>query len=266
MTHILAAIDDTPAADAVLRTARGIGEMVGATCRAIHVAPTGRCASEFLADVDADELIVVSGDVGAEIERAAREPEVIMVVVGARSTIDGPAPVGHIASAVIERASKPVVVVPPRDGSPVRHVRRVLIPLEGTEESSLPLVDPIAMLTDAGAGPIALHVLDASHLPRFWDDAAHNLESYATEFIARWWQGPPIGDLELRRGSASTAIIDVARNHDVDLIALGWSQDLSPGHASVVRSVLTDATVPVLLIPTRASVAARSSAASLPPR
>ncbi|ATL69319.1 hypothetical protein CRH09_27220 [Nocardia terpenica] len=34
-----------------------------------------------------------------------------------------------------------------------------------------------------------------------------------------------------------------------DLIILGWSQRLEPGHAPTVRRTVTEATVPVMLIP-----------------
>jgi hypothetical protein len=35
---------------------------------------------------------------------------------------------------------------------------------------------------------------------------------------------------------------------DVDMIALSWAQNASPGHAAIVKSVLANAQVPVLLV------------------
>jgi hypothetical protein len=44
----------------------------------------------------------------------------------------------------------------------------------------------------------------------------------------------------------------VADEHDCDLIALGWSQELAPGRAVVVRETLQRSRRPVFLVPVRA--------------
>jgi hypothetical protein len=41
----------------------------------------------------------------------------------------------------------------------------------------------------------------------------------------------------------------VAADEAVDMVALSWSQDASPGHAEVVREVVSRSAVPVMLVP-----------------
>jgi len=70
------------------------------------------------------------------------------------------------------------------------------------------------------------------------------------EFVARHCpEGVPIVSVELRLGLPGEQIPDVAAEVGADMIALGWAQDLSPGHAAVVQRVLGATKVPVLLLP-----------------
>jgi hypothetical protein len=55
--------------------------------------------------------------------------------------------------------------------------------------------------------------------------------------------------LETRPGPTVLALLDLAASEDVDVIALGWRQNLAPEHATVVREVLQRARRPVALIP-----------------
>jgi hypothetical protein len=55
--------------------------------------------------------------------------------------------------------------------------------------------------------------------------------------------------LETRPGPTVLALLDVAAAEDVDVIALGWRQNLAPDRAVVVREVLQRARRPVALVP-----------------
>jgi len=57
--------------------------------------------------------------------------------------------------------------------------------------------------------------------------------------------------LETRVGRTDELVPLVAAECDCDLIALGWSRELGPGRARVVRSTLERSRVPVALIPVR---------------
>jgi nucleotide-binding universal stress UspA family protein len=245
---VLAAIDDTAGAERVLATGRTFAEMLGVPARAMHVTAAPGALVDLPADLLDEDVLLVPGDPAAEIVAAADDPDVVLAVIGSRNRLDGPRPAGHVATAVVERSRKPVVVVPPSvSGS--RPIRRVLVPLEGSTASSLTVADPLAELIRAGVEPIALHVFDERTVPRFWDDAAHARASYAHEFRTRWCRDPAISELRLRRGRPAATVLDFAEREPIDLIAIAWGQDLGPGRADLARTVLGEADVPVLLVP-----------------
>ena len=249
MTVVLAAVDLKPTGRFVGRAARQLAQALDADCRAVFVRAAGSVEVPQLDDVRPCELVCVEGDPAKEIERAAADPSVVMVVVGARGAPGGPTPAGHVATAVVERARKPVVVVPAEPTRDVGRLDRVLIPLEGTTATSAPIVGIIGRLADAGVVPIVLHVFDVHTVPHFWDHVAHSAPCYALEFEARWWQAAHPVEVLLQRGEPARTVLEVAEQQDVDLIMLGWAQDLSPGHAAVVRRAIAHAHVPVLLVP-----------------
>lgn len=250
MTSILAALDTSPAAGAVLATAREVAGLLHLPCRAIHVTETP-AGTPDLGHVDHHDIAldIVAGDTVAALVDAVAQPDVTLVVLGSRSRPAGALPAGHIATAIVERADKPVVVVPPAlDGGP-RPIRRALVPLEGTAETSAAITSALRLLTDAGVELVVLHVFETETVPRFWDSPAHARASYASEFLARWCDEPSVAELRLRRGSPPATIVEVAELEDVDLIALGWAQTLRPGRARIVRAALAQNRVPVLLVP-----------------
>jgi nucleotide-binding universal stress UspA family protein len=65
----------------------------------------------------------------------------------------------------------------------------------------------------------------------------------------RTFEARPGARLELRSGVAGEQVVDVAMAEQVDLIALGWSQRLDAGRARTVRRTVTEASVPVMLVP-----------------
>ena len=94
-----------------------------------------------------------------------------------------------------------------------------------------------------------LHVFTAATIPPVMDRPNRDLAMWGSEFLAR--HCPNASRIELRTGSIASRVNDVCREEHADLIVLSWSQNSSPGRATVVRDVLTHATVPVLLIPAR---------------
>lgn len=256
MTVILAAVDDSDVALPVLTTARTLADQISGNLRAVHVREPPSPAAGMAASaakglgIPLEEL---DGDPVEALVAVVASPEVALVVVGARGSPEGPRPCGHVALAVAERSDTPVVVVPP-DGArdPGAPIRRAIVPLEGTRESSDAVTAPLRALRDAGVEVTVVHVFDADTVPRFWDQSSYAEESFAAEFAACW-----CGDVDvpvrLRRGAAGNVVLDVAEVEEADVIVLGWSQDLSPGRARVVHAVLDRACIPVLLVPVHGS-------------
>jgi len=95
---------------------------------------------------------------------------------------------------------------------------------------------------------VALHVFDKGTTPRFLDRPEHDIDAWTREFLARYCSEPG-SRLELRAGRTGHHVVDAAEGEDADMIALTWSQDLSPGRAAVVREALARTCLPLLLVP-----------------
>lgn len=259
MNTVLAAIDDSTAAAPVLAVAQAMARILDTSLEVLHVQEGDKATAAAVAEQGGVDLHVVEGDPVAQIVEAAALPSVVLVVVGTRGHPSGPRPAGHIAMHVAERSNTPVLVVPPDFDPPDvdQPIRRALIPLEGSPESTDAVAASLQRLAAAGVELIGVHVFNDTSVPRFWDEPGHAEQSWAAEFADRWCTEAGL-DLHLRRGAAPQTIVDVADAEKVDLIALGWSQDLSPGRADVVRTALTHSCVPVLLVPV--TTAARSVA------
>jgi nucleotide-binding universal stress UspA family protein len=147
---------------------------------------------------------------------------------------------------IIRRASKPVVAIPP--GVVVdQPLRTVLVPLDGREESSLAVAPVAARLLAAGLVLGAVHVLEASTMPEFCDQAAHDPPAWSSEFLRRHL--PDGVHLDVRSGRPAEEVLDEASRSGADLILLAWSQSLADERARVVRKALSGP-LPVMLVGT----------------
>jgi nucleotide-binding universal stress UspA family protein len=179
------------------------------------------------------------------------DPRVIAAVFGARATPGGRRPVGRTALRVLEQAHKPIVVVPPEAvGVSPRPFRRLLVPLEGSEQSARPVVESLYPLIVSAPELVVLHVFTSATVPRSLDRYGRDLALWGDEFLARFC--PEATRIELRAGSVGDRVAEVCREQDVDLVVLSWSQESSLGRAVVIRDVLGRSTIPVLLLPVRA--------------
>lgn len=159
---------------------------------------------------------------------------------------------GDIAAALCWRvaraATKPIALVP-RRATPERTViGRVLLPLDGTPESAAAVAPTMELFASTGADLVVLHVFERSNVPKFWDQATHAQRAWESEFLSRHCPHGGVR-MELRTGLPGQNILDVAVDERVDLITLGWSQQVDPGRARTVRRIVADADVPVLLLP-----------------
>lgn len=244
---ILAAIDNSAAARPVLETAAAIAPFSGGVIRAFHVRSNGAQTVRAAAQAAGVELVETHGNPVKEIIEAARAVDVVAVVLGSRGA-PGVHYVGPVPAAVLEHVNKPVVVVPP-DVERVTGISRVLVPLETEPRTSRSLEPSIRQAREAHLDVVLLHVFDEQSLPRF-SDHQYETETWIEEFGARY--APLAGHdvrIELRVGRPAETVLEVAREIGADLIAIGWSLDLSPGHATVVRTALEHSPVPLLLVP-----------------
>ncbi|MEJ7786924.1 MAG: universal stress protein [Solirubrobacteraceae bacterium] len=247
---MLAAIDAGPCARMVVETALSVADFFEGSVVALHVREKGSDIALEAAHAAGVELLETDGSPIEGIITAAEDPRVVAVVLGARAVHGGPRPAGHVALEVITRVNKPVVVVPP-DWTTRARIARVLIPLEGTDESSQAIADTIALARRRDIEFVVLHVHAPETVPAFEDQPHHEVPAWEGEFVARF-VSVPHADVEViqRVGVAADRIVAVAGDVEADLIALGWNQNLAPGRARVVREALIHS-IPVLLVPTR---------------
>lgn len=247
---VLAALDDSATASAVVAVARAFAGIVGARVDGIHVVERGLTATP----PPATPVRVVTGDVVTELVRAADDPAVVALVVGARDRRrpGDDRPVGHVALALLARVRVPLVVVPPDVHAPDR-LHRMLVPLDGTMATAQRARAAIDLATTAGLEVTVIHVCEPDRMPMFADQPQHETHAFAHAFLARYAPGAPV-HLELRIGPPADEVLAAAEALDADLLALAWAQILDPGRARVVRRLLAHSPVPLLLLPLAAPV------------
>jgi hypothetical protein len=250
---VVAALDNSVAAAPVLDAARAFAALLGTDVGALHVHVDGTRTITELTEASGVPLRIVEGEVVDALRHAAADDAVAALVIGARATPGSTRPVGTTALDVLRAAEKAVVIVPP-DAARVRRLHRILVPLEGTISSSLAPRAVFRLARDVDIDVVVVHVRDERSLPAFTDQPQHETRAWTEEFLARYcpWG---IGDVrvDVRVGRRDEQILAAVSANDVDLIALGWSQQLAAGRAPVVRAVLERAHVPVLLIPVHLS-------------
>lgn len=249
MRSILAALDASAVARPVMEAAVALAELTGAEVRAVHVGGAGSSeVPQWLASRGAVPLKIVEGPVEAGLLDEIADPGVIAAVLGARGTPAGRRPAGRTAVRVLERARKPMLVVPPEAvWDPSRRFCRLLIPLEGTHATSRSVSDGLMPLLRSDVELVILHVFTAETTPKVLDRPVRDLEMLGAEFLAT--QLPGATRVEMHSGPVGATVADVCERDGADLVVLSWSQDSSPGRAAVIRDVLGHSVVPVLLLP-----------------
>ncbi|GEM_PF-553974 len=247
--RVLACVDGGPTTGRVLTAGRAAARLLGTGFDPVMVVepdgpnpPPGIRTVELPAAANASVPEVLLGLVS--------EPDVILAVVGVRATEVGARPAGHVALALLEGSDKPILAVPPRARVEITDTPRVLLPLDGDEGSAAGLDPVLRTLDRIGGRTRVLHVLVTPTVPPM-SDSPYDLESWGREFADR--RGLSGAEVNVRTGDPAAEILSAVISPDgedrVDLIAIAWGCDLSPGRAEVVRRLLSASPIPVLLVP-----------------
>jgi nucleotide-binding universal stress UspA family protein len=247
MKRIIAALDNDLAAGPVIATAKALGALLSAEVEAVHVASGDDRVARRAAETAGLELDCVGGPVAERLLARSREQDVAALVIGCKATAGGRQALGSTALAVATALEKPVVVVPP-DAAPPARLGRVLVPVEGGGSKTPRGI--VELVRGAEIEVVVLHVREEASLPSFTDQPQHEQQAGAREFLRRYcpW-GIGAVQLEIRVGRSDEIVPLVAAEKRVDLIALGWSQELAEGQAPVVRAALARGRTPVMLVP-----------------
>lgn len=250
--RILAAIDNSSAARPVLETATTLSAVLGTVTEAVHVRENGVATAQQTARSAGVPIRIIEAKPLPFLIAELNEPDVLLAVVGARGSPADPRPTGRVATAIVEHAAKPVVVVAPEGATrSISPLERLLVPLDGSAAAAAAATRVRDLFGRSPVGVVIVHVFDAKTVPQFLDRAEHDLDVWAQEFAARLGGDGPTR-VDLRAGRAGDQIVAAAAGEQAGLIVLGWSQNSSEGHAAVVREVLARSPVPVLLVPVEA--------------
>jgi nucleotide-binding universal stress UspA family protein len=252
MKKVLAALDNSPAGKALLEAARTLAVLLDAEVQALHVQTDGDRTARSTAEAAEIPFRTIKGPVVERLVEAGGASDVVALAIGARGTPSARKPLGSTAAAVASTLPKPVMIVPP-DAEPPGVFRRVLVPIEGLVSHKLAPRWFFEPARAAGIDVLALHIHDAESIPAFTDQPQHEQPAWADEFVRRYCRwGIDEVRFETRVGRIGELIPVVATESDCDLIALGWSRELSSARAPVVRETLERAPLPVLLVPVSA--------------
>ncbi len=244
---IVAAINGTDVSGPVLDFAVRAADILGADVEAVHVSPEPDDEAERAVRERQVPLRRLDGPVAATLRTVARASDVAALVVGARDLPHGRRPAGHVTQELMTSLPGALVIVPP-SAREARPIRRVLVALDGRPESAVALAPIIHAAAHADLEVIVVHVLDPQQAPPYADQPHHFSEAFAREFRARHVPSVNVA-IELRAGDPPDRLLDAAKELDADLVALAWSQILTPDRAAVVQNAVADGELPVLLVP-----------------
>ena len=219
MRRVIASIDNTAAALPVLAMARGVTLALGGELDVLHIAEDGDDVARTSAEAVGATMRTLSGDPVEALAREVAQQDVVALVLGVRSSVEGPRPIGHLVLALASRTDKPVVVVPP-GAHPSPQLHTVLVAMEGSPSNARTLRRTIELSADAGLEIVVVHVDE--EIPSFTDQVQHETEAYAQEFFARHILYAPQVRLELRIGVPAPQLLNAVESFHPDLVAVGW--------------------------------------------
>lgn len=206
-------------------------------------------AARALADVLGSQVRVLRLPDGCDVAEATRQVLGALAHPGVAAAVLRSGPEDLIRCwSVLTRASVPVLFVPDRAPALSGGITRALLPLDGSPASAAAVERTLCFLARSGVDIIVLHVFTRATVPGFWDQNAYAATGWQAQFCDHNRLAPGTR-LELRDGLPGTSVVDLAREEDVSLIALGWSRTPEHGHAETIRLAVQNATVPVLLVP-----------------
>lgn len=275
---LLVPLDGSAPADPLLKLAETVAALVDGRIHALFVGPETLSRERLLARmqvpaawVDRIEAEGAKGDASTVIPEVARRLGAAAIVLSSHgATGDLNALAGHVTLAALSDAPCPVFVVRsalsvPGQAHRLRHLRRILVPLDGTPEAVQSVADAARLAERAHARLLMLHIVSSDPLaarphvaPAYSDQYYHELEAWRDEFMrvgfAACDRPADVSvDVTLRLGEPALAIAQFAAEEDCDLIVAAWGGQLSPGRAAVVRKLLAEAPCPLLFSRARVS-------------
>jgi nucleotide-binding universal stress UspA family protein len=296
-SKILVPVVDTPVSQRAARLGFEFAWRLGSSLVIFHATdkPDTKAAQDLLehweeqaADTELrlETLLAQTSDVPRAIVDAAQVKGADLIVMGTHAREGLPRLLlGSVAERVLHSTPLPLMLVrDSADAQVTARFQRLLIPLDGSETSTLALEAGIDLAKRLGSGLVLLHVVPEPPLPTGdFIGAGYAMTDWESQYKASKHEGERIlsdasarcGALEVRtkllesdqlevgRRDPGTVILDVARLEQVDLIVMGTHARRGLDRlllGSVAQRVAHHADVPVMLvraIPLKTSETAR---------
>ena len=268
--NIIVPLDGSDEARAALPVAKFFAQLDGATLHVVNVSESAQGPRRTFEElgVSPEELRgavldSVSGDAAERIMELSQNlptPMIVMCTHAAGGV--QPEAFGSVAEAVISSAPAQIVFVAPERGHQNWHIKRVVLAHDGSPTADIATGPAARIAHRAGAEVVALHVAarKASQpepgslpAPRYVDQPQHEWPSWANEFLQRMMTlGAPPASVNFRLlvtgGQPGSEIAQFARDHNADLVVLGWHGSWGPEHAGTLKVVVRGSGCPVMLV------------------
>jgi nucleotide-binding universal stress UspA family protein len=271
--HLLIPLDGSIPAEQPLEVASALADLTDADVHVLFVshdpvpaaavAARARISKAWLPRVRIHHARGRAADGIRETARELPASAILLSSHGATGNLDALA--GHVTLGVLTDPPCPVYVVRSALSAEsqihrLRHVRRILVPLDGSDEAAQAVADGVALATAANARLVLLYVLcdqpSAARAPvisRYSDQLHHEMEAWRDEFMRSGFareRGAAAfpAEVALRCGDPGEEIVRYAGEEDCDVIITAWGGSLSAGRAQVVRRLLAEAPCPVLFL------------------
>jgi nucleotide-binding universal stress UspA family protein len=175
---------------------------------------------------------------------------------------------GSVAMEVATNTSCPILCLRPEVGAEptllAHPLRRLLVPVDGSRATAAALQPAIPLARAMGASLDMLYIATAGQGPprsgaaipttRYVDQPQHEWQPWAQEMRQRLLVEcagcSPSADIGvfLRQGDPGREIVRFARDGSYDAIVLVRRSRLEPGRAVILRTVIRDATCPLLVV------------------
>jgi nucleotide-binding universal stress UspA family protein len=271
--RILVAWDGSTAAASALPTTQKLARQLGA---AVEILRVFRDNEEAAREGDRRErearrmglrLRSAIGDAAREIVHATEEPDVLLVALTTHGReLEARYRLGSVAEAVISGTVKPVLIIKPEvapSASPAG-LQRLLVPIDGAPKTASALHPVTELAADLGASIDLLYVTGPGEkppdepgsmtAPRYIDQPQHEWPAWASEIVDRLAtccagcpESVPV-HIHLRQGDVGEEIARFAWENHSDAIVLVRRSRFQPGHAMVIRSVLSRTSCFVIVV------------------
>jgi nucleotide-binding universal stress UspA family protein len=274
-THILLPMFNPARERSGFQVARTLANTLGASLRMVTAGATTPAPQDLARQmsVPAEQLQDIAienitGNLADATIRIADALQRVIVVLAIRfrdeAPPDGAQSFDANAQQVLEKITGSVLVVPPDRDMGGWHLRKELLPQDGTPNCASALARIINRFMQMGIENLVLRVAGAQvgqptepgslATPRYVDHPQYEWETWGREFLDRiTGMGANSRASGLRllmaTGEPGVEILRVAQEEAVDLIVLPWHCSFGSGRARMVKAVLRGTSCPVLLLP-----------------